>query len=313
MKSKAVPVLCRFGLAAALLTAPPFAADLASGQESKSAAPSAGEKSHNSENKRLMADMQRLADTVRVTKGQGDESKEVKRLPEPLLRFSDQKRFISDGTLWVWGIAGRPLLIAEFHTGDRLKPHWGQWLQATSDEPLAAVIGGHGRWSTRQTDFKLLSIADLGDPAKTEAGRLRQMKRFARTLTASSQWKGQRFELRLLPTEVHRYADAANGLVDGAVFVFTVDNNPEAILFVEAHKAGTDSTAPGSWKYALARMSAASLTFSRGDTEVWAVPESFGSTNETHYAFTRTVPYAAEGRELDSPGRRPGKVPSLED
>lgn len=239
---------------------------------------------------RQLADMQRLADTVRVTTGEDEPKVEAKLIDKPLYRFGDLKRSISDGTVWAWGTSGRPVLMAEFHVNDQIKPQWGQWLVATSDVPVAAEIGGHGRWATRETEFKLLPITDLESPAESEMGRLRQMKRFARTLSASSEWKEQQFELRLLPTEVYRYSNAEQGLVDGAVFVFAVDGNPEAILFVEAHR---DKSGEAAWSYALARMSAASLTFRHGDAEVWAVPQSFGDRSAPHYAFTRTVPPAA--------------------
>lgn len=282
-------------MAAGCVSAAVFGAHLAFAQDSKRAVEERDE-SQESANERYLADMQTLADTVQVTIGKGERRKAVKLIPMPLYRFSDLKRFISDGTVWAWGFAGRPVMMAEFHTGDRLKPEWGQWLVATSDMPVAAVIGGHGHWASAETEFKLLPISDIGAPAKSEAGRLRQMKRFTRSLSASSVWKDQRFELRLLPTEVYRYSDMGTGLIDGAVFVFTVDNNPEAILFVEAHQADSGEQ---SWMYALAQMSAASLTFRRGDTEVWAVPRSFG--NATHYAFTRTVPSRVDTSDVKFP------------
>jgi hypothetical protein len=269
---------------------------LASGQESDTATTEKNE-SQDDDNRRLLADMRRLADTIQVTTGRGEERKDVKLIPKPLFRFNDRKRFISDGTLWAWGIDGRPILMAEFHTGDRLKPLWGQWLVATSDVPVEAVIAGHGRWATGKLNFKLLHATDMGTPADSEAGRLRQMKRFARSLNASSQWQGQQFELRLLETEVYRYSQPASGLVDGAVFVFAVDSNPEAILFVEAHVGDSSAIASGSWKYALARMSAASLTFRRGDDQVWSVPRSVGRTHADFLPFERTVPASVDGSD----------------
>jgi hypothetical protein len=288
MKCNAAIVWCGSVMVAAASILVIGSNHLASAQEPKPAAN--GDEAQENDNKRLLAQMRKLADTVLVAARDGEESKDVALIPKPLLRFSDQKRFISDGTLWAWGTAGRPLLMAEFHTGERLKPRWGNWLVATSDVPVLAVIGGQGRWTPRVTDFKLLPILDIGAPANSDSGRLRQMKRFARSLSGSSQWQGQQFELRLLPTEVHRYSDAASGLVDGAVFVFAVDSNPEAILFVEAHEGDSGPGAAALWKYALAQMSAASLTFRRGDTEVWAVPRSSYSRNAVHLSFERTLP-----------------------
>lgn len=234
-----------------------------------------------------LVEMRRLADTVQVTVGEGKERREVELVEKPLYRFGDLKRSISDGTVWAWGTSGRPILMAEFHVNDQIKPSWGQWLVATSNVPVSTEIVGHGRWSTRETEFELFPVTDMEAPADSEAGRLRQMKRIARSVSASSEWKKQEFQLRLLPTEVHRYKDDDQNLVDGAVFVFAVDSNPEAILFVEAHRE-----APGeaTWKYALARMSAASLSFERNGMEIWAAPQSFGGPTSPHYAFTRMVP-----------------------
>ena len=115
------------------------------------------------------------------------------------------------------------------------------------------------------------------------------MTQFARRLSASQVWQGQRAELRLLPTEIYRYSDANSGLLDAAAFAFVVGNNPEAFLFVEAHQSDSGSSAPGSWTYGLARMSAAEVTFMLDETEVWTVPQSFGSSNAAYYCFTRPI------------------------
>jgi hypothetical protein len=185
-------------------------------------------------------------------------------------------------------------MMTEFRTADRTKGVWGHDLVATSDVRVAADVGGHGRWAPRGADFKLMPVPDGRPPAATEAGRLRQMKQFARKLTANQVWQGQASELRLLPTEIHRYSDPDSGLVDGAAFAFAVGSNPEAILFVEAHKAESGEL---SWKYGLARMSAAAVTFKLGETEVWTVPSSFGNSTSTYYCFTRAVPRTADSLE----------------
>ncbi|MEX2137885.1 MAG: hypothetical protein WD894_01400 [Pirellulales bacterium] len=286
MKTNAMSVLCRLVMAAAWVSAAMFSAYVASGQESRPTAKGQDE-SQESVNKRQLAVMRRLAETIQVTVAERERRQKAKLIPEPLFRFSDQSRLHSDGSVWAWSIAGRPVAMAEFRTYDRTKGVWGHDLVATSDVQLSAEVADRGRWAPREPDFKLLAIPNIGAPAKTEAGRLRQMKQFARSLSASEIWQGQRSELRLLPTEFHRYSDAASGLVDGAVFIFVVGSNPEAILFVEAHQAGSGEL---SWKYGLARMSAARVTFLLDDTEVWEVPESHGDLNTSYYSFRRNSP-----------------------
>jgi hypothetical protein len=233
--------------------------------------------------------MTKLAGTIQVAVGQGNESKEVKLIPKPLFRFTDP-RLYSDGSVWAWANTGRPVVMVEFRTHFRDEGVWPHDLVATSDVRVSAQIADRGKWTPQVPDFKLLPAPDIGAPSSSEAGRLRQMKRFAAGLRGAKEWENQRYELRLLTTEIYRYADAESGLIDGAAFAFGDDSNPEAILFVEAHKSDSGQGAPGSWKYGLARMSAAALTFRLGDADVWAVPRSFGGPAETYYVFTRAAP-----------------------
>jgi hypothetical protein len=286
MKSKAISVAC--GLVIACVSGVILPLAVASGQEPESA-PKAEDESQESANKRHLAEMRMLADTIQVTVGEGEHRKEAKLIEKPLFRFSDPSRLHSDGSVWAWAIAGRPVMMAEFRTADRSKRAWGHDLVATSDVRVSAAVGGHGIWAPREPQFQLLPVPDARPPAKTQVARLRQMKQFARRLNASQVWQGQRAELRLLPTEIHRYSDAKTGLLDAAAFAFVVGNNPEAILFVEAHQADGGPDGLGSWKYGLARMSAAEVTFVLDQTEVWTVPQSFGSSNAAYYCFTRPI------------------------
>jgi hypothetical protein len=286
MKTKALSILGR-PLMVACVSAAMYSAHVAPAQEPDSAAKDKNESADNA-NKRKLAVMRKLAEAIHVKTGEGEASNQAKLIPEPLFRFSDQARLLPDGSVWGWGTAGRPVMMVEFRTYDRTPGEWGYDLTATSDVQFSADVTGHGRWAPRKSDFKLLPAGDIAPPVTTEAARLRQMKQLARSLNASELWKGQRSELRLLPTEVHRYSDAASGIVDGAVFIFVVGSNPEAILLVEAHQADGGSAAAGSWKYGLARMSAAEMTFRLGDSEVWKVPEDHGGPAASYYSFWRT-------------------------
>ena len=289
MNSKAESTSRALVMAAAWISGALSSANVGSAQETNAASSQVNE-SQESTKKQQLDIMRKLAEAIQVTVGDGEDRKQAKLISQPLYRFSDQARLHSDGSVWAWAVAGRPVMMVEFRTANRTKGAWGHDLVATSNVQLSAEVAGRGRWAPQEPDFKLLPIPDSAPPAKTAAGRLRQMKQFARSLSASEVWQGQRSELRLLSTEVHRYSDAASGLVDGAVFIFVVGSNPEAILLVEAHQAGSVPGAAGSWKYGLARMSAATVIFLWRDTEVWAVPESHGGPNDSYYSFWHTSP-----------------------
>jgi hypothetical protein len=291
MKSNVGSVCCTLLMVAASVAM--IGARVAAGQEAKSDR-AEQDPSRDDANKQQLAVMRTLAETIQVTVGEGEKSKEAKLIVQPLFRFSDPSRTYSHGSVWAWGVAGRPVMMAEFRSEDRDSGVWGHDIVATSDVRFSAAIAGHGRFAPRSPDFKLLPVPKFASPAKTEAGRLRQMKQFARSLSASEIRRGQRYELRLLPTEIHRYSDAASGLVDGGAFAFVVGNNPEAILFVETHRSEAGDLF---WKYGLARMTAASLSFLLGDAEVWAVPGEYGGPSASYYVFARSVPQVSDGPE----------------
>jgi hypothetical protein len=285
MKAKTMSVAC--GLAMAWFSVAFLQTCVAQGQEPDPSARATDGTQQRANNRRL-AEMKKLAETIQVTVGQGAESRQAKLIPKPLFRFTDP-RLYSDGSVWAWVVHGRPVIMVEFRTHFRNEGVWGHDLVATGDARVSAEIAGGGKWAAEVPDFKLLPAGDIGVPSESEAGRLRQMKRFAASLSATKVWETQRTELRLLQTELYRYSDSESGLIDGAAFAFAEDSNPEAILFVEAH-TNPGPSAPESWKYGMARMSAAALTFRLGDSDVWTVPRSFGGLHETYYVFTRTVP-----------------------
>jgi hypothetical protein len=94
------------------------------------------------------------------------------------------------------------------------------------------------------------------------------------------------YDLKLNPKPLHRYSDAARKIVDGQVFAFVHDTNPEIIVLVEAQ--GKPDAA--SWKYLLARHTAAPLHVDLDGKEIWSSesPKDFAKGGEaTYWAFYR--------------------------
>src|SRR5262249_51518819 len=126
------------------------------------------------------------------------------------------------------------------------------------------------RWApAKGVEFR--EIPDAPAPATGEAERLRQMRDLAKRFSAREFYDitSQAYTLRLVPHPIDRYADAASGVVDGAIFAFANGTNPEVLLLIEARRRGDGAP---SWSYAAAPLSRAQSTLRLGKQDVWSYP-----------------------------------------
>ena len=118
--------------------------------------------------------------------------------------------------------------------------------------------------------------------------------------------------MRLLAQPIYRYEKPEGDLIDGALFVFVLGTDPEALLLIEAHQV--DGTPR--WQYGLARMSNVNLRVSDRGRPVWEVPTlpwpKFLDRSEPYTTFriepveAAEKPRAHECHRLHRPGpRRP--------
>jgi len=183
----------------------------------------------------------------------------------PLFSYSDSARRIAEGGIWAWG-PGRPLVMMKSWknpTGTRTRA-----FSLTSEE-LAIVHGPQAKiWKPEKSDVAPAELRDAPAPDRNEAARLRQLKEQARRFTAHEFWEpdNTRSELRLLIQPVHRYRDQQRQIVDGAVFLLAVDDNPQILLLIEML---SPAAAEFRWQYLLARVSSAELHVALDGHEVW--------------------------------------------
>lgn len=232
-----------------------------------------------------LAEMGRVVERIRVRRGQAAAEKTV----GPLLRWNDPTRRFSDGTLWAWGAKGRPLALVatELYPTGPIGPYWSFELVSLAPGPLAVEFDGPflpfgamepsaprtaASWSPGTSGVSWGSLPGAPAPAPGEAARLRQMRELAQRFTAHevNRRKGQeqRYELRLLPRPVHRYADPEADVLDGALFLFASGTNPELALLIESRGRGPSA----SWSYGLARLSRAAPFVRLDDRDVWSQP-----------------------------------------
>jgi hypothetical protein len=210
--------------------------------------------------------------------------------PDAVLRFSNPVSGVPDGIIAMWTDGQRPAVLAQvFQTKDGL---WVHECQSLAAEPLTMQQGEKVFWNPAEAAESFRRLDDAPAPAASAGRRLVQMKSLAAEFTAADDFKIRledkeptRHELRLLPTPIHRYADAAAGIADGAVFAFVHGTDPEVFLVLEgrADNAGQGGGDKLSWHYTLAPMTCWAVDVKRGNASIWSVPERLKSSARGTY------------------------------
>jgi hypothetical protein len=227
------------------------------------------------------------------------EREAVPRIERPLLVYGDSARSNADGTLWAWGQKGRPLAFLE--TYESMQGGGGRanaitltsttFVAAKTPTPSATV------WQPNKSQIEPTPFPDAPPPSDRETIRLRQVKNLADRMSAHEFWdpENTRSELRVLIQPVHRYADPAAKLHDGAAFVIAHGTNPEVIVLIEALG---DSLEASRWHYCLARLGSAELHVAIDDKEVWAqsrTPGVVGRPVDPYWLFMTPSTVRAAG------------------
>lgn len=206
---------------------------------------------------------------IRMAEARGEERTPAALGVAPVFRYSDERRRILDGTLWTWGGSGRPvaLLKMELYPDQPGRQRWIACLASLSDERVVAEWRDGRTFRSTEPGVEMSPLPDAPAPSDRPAGRLVQMKRiasrFQTTLHATVDDRA-----RLLPRPITRFSDPEAGLVDGAVFGWTIGTNPDALLVLEL----VETAAGPEWRYGCATMTSAGLTVRLDDEDVFHIP-----------------------------------------
>jgi hypothetical protein len=195
----------------------------------------------------------------------------------PIYRYDDPARLYTDGATWAWRQSGRPIALMTLTTMREADGSFSRKCEMVSlaTVPLTASIPPDWSWEPNGPGLEFQPIPKAAAPAGDEVRRLRQMKEMARRFRAFERFapsKGaglERYELRLLPQPVLRYAAPDSGVVDGAIFFLSYGTNPEVVLVIQASR---EESSPPAWTYGLARMGRAELHVALDESEVWTQP-----------------------------------------
>jgi hypothetical protein len=217
---------------------------------------------------------------------QGNKRQTVPLIDHALLTYSDPVRANVHGTVWAWGREGRPLAMVEvFQPAE--KKQWIHAITLTSTVLVEAKVSNRDSWAPQQTSIEFQAVPSAPRPADRETSRLAQIKNLARKFEAFEFWDpdNSRFELRLLVQPIHRYQDAKNKIIDGAIFVLSHGTNPEVVLLIEAQG---ETIEQAEWRFAAARLGSAELHLQFDGKEVWTqdrTPGVVGRSIDPYWLF----------------------------
>jgi hypothetical protein len=227
-----------------------------------------------------LEEMRQLARAFKVVAIDGNERTPLSMAPEPLHRWTDPTRQNSDGVLWAWRTAGRPVALLAIEPQPTI---WCFEFVSLSTGRVAAD-NGSGQWAPTTAGVEFHEVPGAPAPAAGAAERLRQVRDLVQRFTAREFWHvtSQHYPLRLLPHPIDQYSDAKSGLVDGAVFIFANTTNPEVLLLIEAKQHGQGAP---KWQYAAATLTTAAPTLLLDRKEVWSSGSKFGYLAGEPYFF----------------------------
>lgn len=187
----------------------------------------------------LTGEMRERASRVTLTVQQGDEQWSARPLNEtPLFRYHDARRDILDAALWAYGQQGRPAALMKteaykVESGEK----WVFCLASLSDGIVNAAWDDGATYRAQQPGVELQVIPDAPRAAPSPNLRLIQIKRLTERFAAQIQnAEDDREPMRLMPTPICRYDDKESGLIDGAIFGYTMGTNPDVLLVIELYE-----------------------------------------------------------------------------
>jgi hypothetical protein len=163
---------------------------------------------------------------------------------KPLLRYSDPTRgaagqtVLLDASVWRLGEQGRPkaLITLELYGSDEDETLLSYEFLSLAEPQLKLAHKQHTKvaWQSAGTRLKWSPLSGAPEPAASANGRLVQMREQARRFEAIEVIERADVKCRLLAQPIDRYQAAADGIVDGALFVYANGTNPELGVLIES-------------------------------------------------------------------------------
>lgn len=226
---------------------------------------------------------------VAVRSGGSEQVGELKA--EPVMRYSDEPRFISDATLWVWTLNSRPVAIQKVEVNDLVAvPLWTICFGSFAETNLEVTWPSGQTFKSKEPGWVFEPIADAAAPADRTAARSLQMRALSRRFSGDvfPVTQKSKVEMRLLPKPLYEYADPETKLPIGAIFSLASNGtNPTIFLAIEARR---DSEGRLGWYHAHTRMTSDTGVLRLDDKTIWEFQE-VKHENWVHFFLRRDIDF----------------------
>lgn len=212
---------------------------------------------------------------------------------EAILRYSDPTRQITDASVWRLGQSGRPraVLVLEVYRGTRI-----QMEPTALVNPPKQLKGKSWQWNPKAAPFDWKPIPTEVSVAGSAEQMQRQIRQLSRKFAAAESFRGQSYQLRLMPKPLLRYADDRNGVLAGVVFAWVHGTNVETLMSIEVQKSLSGATACVA---GFSRLGAASFDLKFDGQPFWDAP-AVSSTSSTNAYYFRMMGMTPEERRAFS-------------
>jgi hypothetical protein len=206
------------------------------------------------------------AEARKYTAQRGDDGTTFTLLDRPIFDWASLNDY--NGALFAWTNKGRPVLVASIFSfptagsNRRLAVHE---FASFADAELVVTAPSGKQWQAKASP-PLQALPNAARPPDKPNQIKLHARRLAKEFSASMNRKGERWELRLLPTPLLEYQEMGDGILGGALFAFVgYTTDPEILLLLEARETKGKSA----WHFQAVRFSDKSLFLKYKDEPVW--------------------------------------------
>ena len=210
---------------------------------------------------------------------------------EPVMRYSDEPRFISDATLWVWSLNSRPVAIQKVEVNDLVAvPLWTICFGSFAESNVEVTWPSGHTFKSKERGWVFEPNPDADAPAERVAARSLQMRALSRRFSGDvfPVTQKSKVEMRLLPKPLYEYSDPETKLPIGAIFSLASNGtNPTIFLAIEARR---DREGRLGWYHAHTRMTSDTGAFRLDDKSIWEFKE-VKHENWIHFFLRREIDF----------------------